>query len=842
MLGKLFAFEMKKIWRQRKLIWLLLIVILCTSVMLVHNQVNHSTKDERAREVLDIYNDEADQLYAVLNNLQATGQAEEEQLEQVKSLEKIRSAFFNWGNAISTEKWHEIPEYESTFLSSIERFESSGGHFESLQGIEREQVSQKNTWLRKHNLPYEDDKYPMTPALVLKQILSFLFGFFGIAMLLLFFGSSMTSEKEQSTWSTLRTQPLAKWKLVVAKYMSVLTTTAIFIILTVVIGLITPLLINGREALLQYPQIVTSHNDFVIISTAHYIIRASLLFFAISSFLFSFTILISRIIKNTFSLFLVTNTLLLIGLIVTQTFEKLQVVWNPLKYLQLLTISVDMPGTTDVIYVLNIILCCLLFIGIAILIPEHERNLFETAIRQHIYKKRETKHYKRHIMNVITFEWRKMIREKYVIKSFGLLILLMILGYFVISQQVKEKEVGYLNEMQESIDSEDDFLAFWDEQLAEMPKDLDEFSQEISMTGIKDTKKDIQEHTITLRSILDSYRNENWVPLYKYQLDINELANNEKDYGDDQNSLKHKVGQMTLDASIAEKEWLMERNIKPIFSGEFVSTLYHNWEDPLAEKEWEEAQRKVDHSGLYIIYLYVKNFFYFIPMILFFFILGQGFAGERGKNPTLNLMKTQPLREGTLFFGKFLYSKTVVLISWLSVFACVVLLSSVLNRFGDWNYPILHYDSPSAANMPGYAGNIPAGFRSGFHFINLGDYLVKGLILVVLMTLFIVVLAHFISLFMSHVFNVFVTTVLLGVIGYGVSKQFLTDYAHLSPFTYFDVPKILNGEISMLMNNPNVTVLTGCFIYLVVIAFVLILSYFILWLKHIKRPRKYRTL
>lgn len=802
---KLFTFEMKKIWRQRKLIWLILIVFLCTSAVFIHNKTNQSTKGERAREVLDIYNDEADYIYALLNNLQAVGEADEQQLEQAKSLESIRTVLFNWGNAISEENWGKIPEYEHAFLSSIDMFEASGGHFESLQGIEREQVSQKNIWLREHHLPYEDEVYPMIPSLILKQTMSFLFGFFGIAMLLLFFGSTITSEKEQNTWATLKTLPLEKWKIIVAKYMTLLITTIIFILFIFTIGLIIPLIINGQAAHLQYPQIVTSHHDFTIISTIHYIIRAGLIFFVMNAFLFALMILISSKIKNTFSLYLAINTILMIILILTQTFEKFQVIWNPLKYLQLLTMLVDMPEQVDRIYVLIIMLECLLFIGIAILLPEEERDVFAANSRHTFFKKGKTKHDRGPIRDVITFENRKLLREKYIGKSFGLLILTVILGYFVISQQSIEKEVTYFKGIKEDIESfESYWKPFYEEQVVQS------MEQEGVHLGIEEVLKEIESSFQQQKEVLAAYVENDWKPFYEYQLTINESYENEKDY-DDNVHWRHTLGQMTLDASIAEKHLLMERNIKPIFSGEFVSTIYHDWSQSqmVDGDEWEEEQRKVDHSGLYILYIYVKEYFYFIPLLLFFFILGRGFASERGKNPTLNWLKTQPVKESTLFLGKVLHAKTAAFISWLSVFACVVLVSTVLNRFGDWNYPILHYDSPSAANAPGYTGKIPAGFRTGFHFINLGDYLLQGLVLILFMTLFLIVVAHFISLFMNHVFNVFVTTVLLGVIGYGMSKQFLTAYAHLSPFTYFDVPKILNGEISTLLNNPNVNVWWG---------------------------------
>ena len=70
--------------------------------------------------------------------------------------------------------------------------------------MEKEIAIAKNEWLLSHNLSYEDEAYPVSPALILNESTGILLGVVGILILLLFFGNTITVEKEQHTWSTLQ--------------------------------------------------------------------------------------------------------------------------------------------------------------------------------------------------------------------------------------------------------------------------------------------------------------------------------------------------------------------------------------------------------------------------------------------------------------------------------------------------------------------------------------------------------------------------------------------------------------------------------------------------------------
>ena len=200
----LFQFEMRKLWKQKKLLWLFVIVLLCIGGILFQNNSHQSAKPERALEKFKPLKEEGDGAYKYLKQLEREDLFEDLHPERLEHINGIGLAFFKWTSAIRNEEWDQIPTIEKNFLISLEAYEKVGGEFLSLQGIEKEKVIQKNNWLTENNLSYEDEDYSLSPALILKEGTGVLFGFLGIFILLLFFGTTITAEMEQRTWLTLK--------------------------------------------------------------------------------------------------------------------------------------------------------------------------------------------------------------------------------------------------------------------------------------------------------------------------------------------------------------------------------------------------------------------------------------------------------------------------------------------------------------------------------------------------------------------------------------------------------------------------------------------------------------
>ncbi|MBP3040475.1 ABC transporter permease [Bacillaceae bacterium Marseille-Q3522] len=630
-------------------------------------------------------------------------------------------------------------------------------------------------------------------------------------ILLLFFGTAVTAEMEQRTWLTLKTQPIPKWKRIAGKYAGMLIMIVVFFVMVIGIGLLIPLLFGNHSIHFSYPQIVTLGDTFTIISTLHYLTRGVVLFLCAAVIAFSMIMSLSIWLKNSFRSLTVICFAALLGLIVTDMNSVLQSPLNPFQYFRFSQILSEAPQDTDWLYPTAALAWGFLFVLLAVCLPEKETELFSSADRKKPFRGGHTQKHSSAFWSIFVFEWRKDKRKGLLKQLYVLLSVMIVIGYIFISQQAQQKEETYMEGLKQRVQVTENIVIPETEKMKENAID-----SEIE-EGWEKALIFLNEQLTKNKAAVAAYEQGEWLPFYEYQLFENQFANKEFDTGSIGSVDKDNLGEFTIDVSIAEKQWLMERNIQPVFSGDYVLTIFHNLdEDQLKGMEWKqmkEANKKVDNSGLFSLYHYFDYQLYFVPMILFLFLLGGGFALERGKKPTLHFLKTQPASVKKLFFGKVIHAITVAILSCLSLFVIVLLIGSLFDRFGDWQYPILHYDSASLANSPAYTGNYSTG--KGFHFIPLGDYLVQTIILFLFVLLFLIVWTNFLSLFFKNQFTVFTTTILIGAVGYVLSSQLLTELAHLSPFTYIPITQITNGEVSVLKNNPDIHVWTGSLVLLV---------------------------
>src|SRR5699024_1125630 len=265
-------------------------------------------------------------------------------------------------------------------------------------------------------------------------------------------------------------------------------------------------------------------------------------------------------------------------------------------------------------------------------------------------------------------------------------------------------------------------------------------------------------------------KNDEWSHIYEFQLHVNRFANEEFDTGTYGTSIKDFIGTFTVEASIAEKEWLIENNIQPIYSGDYIRTIYYDegFTDEVqhVKEKWEKHNDKTDNSGLYTLYHFFDEYVYFVPMFLFVVLLGSGFAAERGKKPTLQLLKTQPITLRNMYLGKVTHATSVVAMSSLAIIVFITVVASLVNRFGDWKYPILHYDHQQMMDAANYTGTIIEVEGRGFHFVPLGEIIWQNTLLFMLCFIFVIVVSLFLSIFLKNIFSVLTVTIFVMISGY----------------------------------------------------------------------------
>ncbi|WBL13601.1 ABC transporter permease subunit [Sutcliffiella sp. NC1] len=831
---KLLKFELKKLWKQKKFYWLLFIIFISSVGLFYTNYSVYEEKQKRAIEITDMYLEEINGIRHGLEELRRQDALSPIQEQQLEIIIEMNGSLLPWRYAINQENWERIPQLQSTFLQLLQEYVSHDGEFPLLQGIELESAIQKNEWLIEHQLSYEDEIFPVSPHLFVLENTSFLFGIIGLSVLLLLLGNIVTIEKEQHTIFTLKTQPVRKWEQTLSKFGSLLFVHIIFVSTALLLGILFPLLFTNYKLELAYPMPLISDNEVTIIPIYIFLIYRVIMFTFASWFVFSLILFISNWLKDSFTTLMSIAVILGIALVVTEYFPMLLSPFNPLYYFS--SSRGELVQNSIVAYSIStgIVTCFLLFFSI--IFQEKALGSQQGDGMKKPFRKGETISGNK-LRNIFVFEWRKLVRRKLFIQMNVVLLLLLFAGYYLLAQQSIQKERTFIQNIEQSIEffgNEENHIAPLNhyKEMAETQEEHREFYE--GLIALEEMKIEyFQEYSMLMEDALDRYVNNNWDKFYEYLLHENRVRNQEEGiYEISQISHDYDfAGRFTVEVSIEEKLWLMENNVRPLFPGTLIPTIHHYFgKNQEGYEYFVEQNTKVDHSGLYSLYLLFQNHGQLAPIFLLLFLLGGGIATERGKKRTLSLLKTLPIAEKQIYIGKLLHSIVVSTLNLLGVFAVIVLMGAVFNRLGDWYYPILKYHSFSYTNSNKFTGSSVEGY--GYEFLPLGEYLLHTITLTILVLLFLLTFTILLSTLFKNTLSVFATAGMIFISGYVLTNHFLTEKAHFSPFVYFNIPKITNGEVATILDNEKVNVISGSVVLFLTSSTFALIGYYLLWRKN----------
>ena len=253
----------------------------------------------------------------------------------------------------------------------------------------------------------------------------------------------------------------------------------------------------------------------------------------------------------------------------------MQTAFNPFYYFHFTQILAELPKQTDFLYPLAAAIWGFVFVSLAVFLPEKELTLFGSAELKKPFKEGKTKQH-RPLWNVIVFEWRKARRNGLLKQLYIILILAVILGYFAIAERAHQRETAYMDKLQERIEFYEKDLIPNFEQMLELG---DEFSKEYNEKMLRYGRETLEKNKVAI----SAFENQDWGPFYDYQHhivlqkeSINQIL---KSVGGRFQGGSDSVSDFTYDVSVAEKNWLKDKNIQPVFSGEYVPTIHNNWQD-----------------------------------------------------------------------------------------------------------------------------------------------------------------------------------------------------------------------------------------------------------------------
>lgn len=215
---------------------------------------------------------------------------------------------------------------------------------------------------------------------------------------------------------------------------------------------------------------------------------------------------------------------------------------------------------------------------------------------------------------------------------------------------------------------------------------------------------------------------------------------------------------------------------------------------PGLEESIKKFSTKYSSAGVFYLYHLFGILFGVFGAGFFIFLFGDIITREGiGANGSIHLLHTQPIRRRDIYVSKYVVIVIATFLFLLGISILSLSLGTIFDRFGDWNYPVLIY-----------------GEEYTFHFMNMGTFLGKSVILFGMILLFCYSLLFLFSIAVRKsviAIGLVLITIALGINMSGEST--LSTIAHYIPFHYFSVSKVVSNELAVSMQNFNFSFSTG---------------------------------
>lgn len=826
-------FELKKLWRRKQFLILTLIVIACIATIFFRNYWSQDDIVDQAFQSMSPHSMSVAEIENTYRN-EMMFHSDDDNLDEAFIAEHDNAQLMSdklsqWQETIRNREWDQIPEAEMAFIQTVLKHNEYGETYEGYGDDELEQSIKRNEILLEHSLPYEHELYSLSTTNFMKVVFIFLLSVPGLAILIFLLGDLLVTEKERSTIRTLATQPIPKWRLILGKFAGQLSAVVFTLVIIILASFMIPLLFCGQMGSFSYPQLIHDSDGFEFISIGRYLLLYMILFLGAASVAFSLVLLFSTLFKDRLIVLFSALITLFGGVYVTNQFTVLQSVSNPFLYFNFQSFIEEQGQLSHPLFLAIPYVIALLILLITTILQKQKHSEEKGKSDLLPFDKGLVSKKESLFSTISMFEWRKLKREGQV-KRFTIIILLLIIGgYAVITLSTHQLREQYIARTEQSISNANEQISN-DKQIIENSEEvLDELDKrESSLTGDEEMLKEIAEGEVLgyseslsrrlgelerTENELGAYKQGNWMPVYESWQE--ELAKWWKDPLYESNYPTEKSGgglsDITFQASTEKIEWMMEHELQPVHNSYFLPytwTIHDKFISPMDQLKWYQDLRKIDNTGLFYVYTLFTTPSYLILMGLLVFLLGIGMTAEKGVKRTLTFLTTQPVRISGIYLSKTWISMLLAISIAVGSLFMMVLTGIIGNRFGDWKFPVLHYDPVRLVEAENYTGFLAD--EGGFHFMYMGKFLLETGALFLMGLLFLIAISHFFSLFFKHSMSSLFATFIVAVSGYAVSAFTpLSSIAHWSPFTYLNVGKIANGELAIVLENEEVTTISG---------------------------------
>lgn len=426
------------------------------------------------------------------------------------------------------------------------------------------------------------------------------------------------------------------------------------------------------------------------------------------------------------------------------------------------------------------------------------------------------------MLNLIQFELTKLMKSKF----FQLMLLIssiFVLTYFVFIYTNTIRANDLQAESEAKIINVSNVLAELEESIKKGEVKADD---EEVVLRITDLKGIIEEHKVKL----NGYKNEDWMALLDMELDhLEPIVKRDLANFDYYTSTWQTL--FTTETNYEQYKWMREHEIIPVYPINSLAyrTAYDVVYDlPGLEESIKKLSTKYSSTGIYYVHHLFSVIFSVFGASFFLLLFGDIVTRERlGTSGPIQLLRSQPIRRGYILVSKFV---TVVIATLLILFGIGVfalLLGTIFDRLGHWNYPVLIY-----------------GEKYSFYFMNMSTFLTKSMILFIMVLLFCYALLFLFSVLTKRVpvaISLVLATLFLGMNMSEASS--LSAFAPYIPFHYFSVSKVVTNELAVTMKNFTFSFSTGMTTLALATVLVLMATFLLATLQEkliVRRPAKIR--
>lgn len=777
---------------------------------------------------------------------------EEENVEIFRALvSKTGNALFQLKYDIRMGNWSKVPYAYNELYQAIDALEK-GENQEHISEFERVEMIALSEYLMENNLEYKDLDISTAIGPFVKRSIDIMFWFVGIILIAILFGHSLSEEFEDGTFPTIKKLPKSNIGILLNKFLAMIIGTLFYMILILLFGGMFSLIKNGDLSSLNYPVFVkgidfhySPYDNYLIVSTKDYILTKTIVFFNASLILYGIMILLGSFTRSITNI-IISLLLALIGSFSSKGIASFRTFLNPLYYFNLEDLKYTLLFNFRLTYTLFSIVFLLLMVFIVGKIGFYGINFSNNWGFRSTAKDSKLKN---SLGSLSFFELKKQFKRGDIRLILISLTILLFSSYLFLSSETYrhiDMYKGYILNahngriMRYCMPNFD----FYIEKFQEIIQ-LDS-TEDHNLGGVnynKNSAKQALKRNLKLKEFyeevmelnerhLEIYDKKDWQDFYDHQLFILNAYSNGPDYGTLEvfsHFIPYKlpVNDFQLEVSIREKEILKGLDAPPALNNLFLQTIYDTKEedaDPSA-RWWYRVWNIYHNTGLHSFHKFIESGLYLISMIIIVVLLGMGITTEFGKRKPIKFLLTQPIEIKDLFKGKLKTSIILSIAANLLVIILILAIGSINAGLGEPLYPILCYDADVVSAQEGYTGYIAD--KHGYEFIPIIKYILQAELLVILITIFLLILTNTLSILFNSKFKLFTSGAIIIGIGYLISINTLNNIGGFLPFTYFNIPKVLNGELSAIYNNPMLSFRTGVFVLLVSNILLFILGKFV---------------